>query len=124
MIFSLQEEFEFRLPQKTLIYGGDITETKCLGRWPAEFHVASEGFTDDYFRPANFVLFNENKFAVIYLEGNSTDIYTRLDNGEFLNSSGDGGVTTNTETSAGDDGGVTGRAENDQQVVISVFSHL
>ena len=79
MIVSLQEEFEFRLPQNTKIYGGDITETKCLGRWPAEAHIAYDGFTNDSFIPANFVLFNEDQFAVMFLELNSTALYTRLE---------------------------------------------
>ena len=80
MIYCLQEELEFQLPPKTEIYGGgDITPTKCLGRWPAKVHVAGEGFTNDSFIPANFVLFNENKFAVMFLELNSTAIYTRME---------------------------------------------
>ena len=79
MFFSLQEEFEFRLPQKTRIFGGDITETKCLGRWPAELHTALKGFTGDYFFPANFVLLNENQFAVIFLQEDRTFTYTRLE---------------------------------------------
>ena len=79
MIFSLQEEFEFRLPQTTKIYGGDITETKCLGRWPAEVHLAYDGFTNASFEPANFVLFNENQFAVIFLQEDRTFTYTRLE---------------------------------------------
>ena len=126
MIFSLQEELDLRLPPKTEILGGDITETKCLGRWPAEHHTASEGFTDASFWPANFVLLNENKFAVIDLKYNRTFTYTRLETEGVLNSVGDGDdeVTTNSETSAGEDVGATARAENDQQVVISFHSHL
>ena len=59
--------------------GEEIAETKCLGRWPAVAHVAYDGFTDDSFIPANFVLFNEDKFAVMFLELNSTAIYTRME---------------------------------------------
>ena len=59
--------------------GEEITETRCLGRWPAEAHVAHHGFTNDSFIPASFVLFNENKFAVMFLELNSTAIYTRME---------------------------------------------
>ena len=82
MIFCLQEEFEFRLPAKTEIFGEDITETKCLGRWPAEVHTAFDGFTNDSFIQANFVLFNENQFAVMFLELNCTFIYTRFETDE------------------------------------------
>ena len=74
-----QGEFKFRLPQYTDMDGEEITETRCLGRWPAEAHVAHHGFTNDSFIPANFVLFNENKFAVMFLELNSTAIYTRME---------------------------------------------
>ena len=42
-------------------------------------HAAGPGFTDDSFIPANFVLFNENKFAVMFLDLNSTAIYTRME---------------------------------------------
>ena len=59
--------------------GEDMTETRCLGRWPAEAHVAAHWFTDDSFIPANFVLFNEDQFAVMFLELNSTAIYTRME---------------------------------------------
>ena len=79
IISCFQEDFEFRLPPKTEIAGEDITETRCLGRWPAEGHIAHQGFTDDSFIPANFVLFNQDQFAVMFLELNSTAIYTRME---------------------------------------------
>ena len=96
----------------------------CLGRWPAEYHVAFEGFIDASFEPANFALLNENHFAVMYCNANTTINYTRLETEEIVNLAGDGEVTTNTETSAGDDVGATVEAEKDQQVVFSVFSHF
>ena len=80
MIFYLQEEFEFppQLPPQTEIDGNDTTPTNCLGRWPAEVHVACYGFTNDSFIPANFVLLNEDQFAVILPGRNSTYLYNRL----------------------------------------------
>ena len=59
--------------------GDEITETRCLGRWPAEAHIATDGFTDDSFIPASFVLFNQDQFAVMFLGLNSTAIYTRME---------------------------------------------
>ena len=95
MIFCLQEELEFQLPPRTEISGGgDITSTKCLGRWPAKVHVAGEGFPDDSFIPANFVLLNNNQFAVMIIQLNSAQIYTRLETEEICNP-----ATADTENS-------------------------
>ena len=116
MIFCLQEEFEFRLTPKTKTFGEDITETKCLGRWLAEGHVAYEGFIEDEFILTNFVLFNENQFAVMFLGQNITKIYTRLEMEEIGNLVGDDEVPINNGTSAGDDAGAMARAEEGQQV--------
>lgn len=74
-----QRDFQFRLPPYTDMEGEELTETRCQGRWPAEGHIAHHGFTDDSFIPANFVLFNQDQFAVMFLELNSTAIYTRME---------------------------------------------
>ena len=74
-----QGDFQFRLPPYTDMDGEEIAETRCLGRWPAEAHVAYGGFTNDSFIPASFVLFNEDQFAVMFLGLNSTAIYTRME---------------------------------------------
>ena len=47
-------------------------------KWKFSENVAYDGFTNDSFIPANFVLFNEDQFAVMFLELNSTAIYTRM----------------------------------------------
>ena len=73
-----ESEDTLRLPPYMEVEA-DIPTAGCLGRWPAEAHVASFGFNDDSFIPANFILFNQDQFAVIFLELYSLSVYTRME---------------------------------------------
>lgn len=55
-------------------------EGQYLGRWIAEGHIADDGFTNDSFVPANFILFDEDEFAVsILLWSGHVRVFKRIE---------------------------------------------
>jgi hypothetical protein len=40
--------------------------------------IAGAGYTDPEMIPGNFIMFNENLFAVLFLELNSLSLYVRV----------------------------------------------
>eukprot|EP00092_Neocalanus_flemingeri_P002821 GFUD01003019.1.p1 GENE.GFUD01003019.1~~GFUD01003019.1.p1 ORF type:complete len:392 (-),score=91.25 GFUD01003019.1:223-1398(-) len=52
--------------------------TQCRGRWAAEAQIASQMFQDPQFIQANFVLFSEDEFAVMFLDLNSISTFHRV----------------------------------------------
>jgi len=57
-----------------------IKKTQCVGRWAAEAQIASHMFQDPQMIEANFVLFNEDEFAVMFLDLNTISMFHRLKN--------------------------------------------
>jgi len=57
-----------------------IKWTTCKGRWPAEAQIASHMFQDPQLIEANFVLFSEDEFAVMFLDLNSVSLFHRVKN--------------------------------------------
>ena len=59
---------------------GDLPRgrSQYLGRWIAEGHIAGHDFTNDSFIPANFVLINEDKFGVAFLEFHDMMVFSRI----------------------------------------------
>jgi len=57
-----------------------IDRKKCLGRWPAEAQVAAHMFQDPHFIPANFILFDEDEFAVMFLDIFCISLFRRVHN--------------------------------------------
>jgi len=52
--------------------------TQCKGRWAAEAQIASHMFQDPQFIQANFVLFSEDEFAVMFLDLNCVSVFHRV----------------------------------------------
>jgi len=52
--------------------------THCAGRWKCRCQIAGVGFINEETIPGNFIIFNENLFAVIFLELNSLSLYSRV----------------------------------------------
>jgi len=55
-----------------------IRWTTCKGRWAAEAQIASHMFQDPQLIEANFVLFSEDEFAVMFLDLNSVSMFHRV----------------------------------------------
>jgi len=55
-----------------------IRWTSCKGRWAAEAQIASHMFQDPQLIEANFVLFSEDEFAVMFLDLNSVSMFHRV----------------------------------------------
>jgi len=78
---SYQEglKLNFRLPEHC--HGAENfpeSLTHCKGRWSCKCQIAGNGFTDPEMIPGNFIMFNENLFAVLFLELNSLSMYVRV----------------------------------------------
>jgi len=57
-----------------------IRWTTCKGRWAAEAQIASHMFQDPQLIEANFILFSEDEFAVMFLDLNSVSLFHRVKN--------------------------------------------
>lgn len=57
-----------------------IKWTTCKGRWAAEAQIASHMFQDPQLIEANFVLFSDDEFAVMFLDLNSISLFHRVKN--------------------------------------------
>ena len=57
-----------------------IRWTTCKGRWLAEAQIASHMFQDPQLIEANFILFSEDEFAVMFLDLNSVSLFHRVKN--------------------------------------------
>jgi len=55
-----------------------IRWTSCKGRWAAEAQIASHMFQDPQMIEANFVLFSQDEFAVMFLDLNSVSLFHRV----------------------------------------------
>ena len=80
---SAEEEYKFHMPQDMFEMDDDerslLQKKTCLGRWAAEAQVAGHGFTHPSFIPANFILFSEDEFAVMFLDLlDVTAVYHRI----------------------------------------------
>jgi len=51
----------------------------CMGRWSCECQIAGNGYTNPEMILGNFILFNENLFAVLFLDLNSLSLYRRVE---------------------------------------------
>ena len=54
--------------------------TQCKGRWAAKAQIASHMFQDPQFIQANFVLFSQDVFAVMFLDLNTIAMFQRVKN--------------------------------------------
>jgi len=52
--------------------------THCVGRWKCRCQIAGVGFINEEMIPGNFIIFNENLFAVLFLELNSLSLYSKV----------------------------------------------
>merc|ERR1712059_64263 len=57
--------------------GNHVGWKSCKGRWAAEAQIAAEMFQNPKFISAQFVLFSEDEFAVLFLELNSLSLFHR-----------------------------------------------
>ena len=81
LMFSFEElKFPLQLPDYMYLRG-DLPRSRSqyLGTWTAEGHIAEHGFTNDSFIPANFVLINEDKFGVAFLEFHDMMVFSRIE---------------------------------------------
>ena len=69
--------YDFQIPP-SMYCEGDITWDKCRGRWLGEAQVAGSNYHHPSFIPANFILFNEDEFAVMFLGLNCISMYKRV----------------------------------------------
>ena len=67
--FEVPESMNERIP---------IPWSKCLGRWVGEAQIAAHMFVDSSFIPANFILFSEDEFAVMFLDLNCISLFCRV----------------------------------------------
>ena len=67
--FLVPESMNVRVP---------IPWDKCLGRWVGEAQIAAHMFVDSSFIPANFILFSEDEFAVMFLDLNCISMFHRV----------------------------------------------
>ena len=67
--FLVPENMNVRVP---------IPWSKCLGRWVGEAQIAAHMFVDSSFIPANFLLFSEDEFAVMFLDLNCISMFYRV----------------------------------------------
>ena len=67
--FLVPESMNVRVP---------IPWNKCLGRWVGEAQIAAHMFVDSSFIPANFILFSEDEFAVMFLDLNCISMFHRV----------------------------------------------
>ena len=76
------EEYKFQIPEDMFEMDDDeqslLQKKTCQGRWAAEAQVAGHHFTGPTFISANFILFSENEFAVMFLDLQSTSVYHRV----------------------------------------------
>lgn len=63
---------------KDMIERVPIRWTTCKGRWAAEAQIASHMFQDPQLIEANFVLFSEDEFAVMFLDLNCVSMFHRV----------------------------------------------
>eukprot|EP00092_Neocalanus_flemingeri_P001842 GFUD01001963.1.p1 GENE.GFUD01001963.1~~GFUD01001963.1.p1 ORF type:complete len:429 (+),score=77.61 GFUD01001963.1:49-1335(+) len=52
--------------------------THCKGRWSCKCQIAGNGFNDPQMIPGNFIMFDDDLFAVLFLELNSLSMYIRV----------------------------------------------
>ena len=67
--FLVPESMNERIP---------IPHRKCLGRWVGEAQIAAHMFVDSSFIPANFILFSQDEFAVMFLDLNCISMFYRV----------------------------------------------
>ena len=75
--FENDLHYDFIVPH-SMYMEGDFTKDKCLGRWLGEAQIASTNYQNPSFIPAHFILFNENEFAVMFLELYLVSMYHRV----------------------------------------------
>jgi len=68
---------DFRVPLD-MVEKTPVKRTNCKGRWAAEAQIASHMFQDPQFIQANFILFTEDEFAVMFLDINSISMFHRV----------------------------------------------
>jgi len=71
------KKYDFLIPEE-MLERDKISWRTCLGRWVAEAHIAGDMFVDDQFIPANFILFNQDQFAVMFLDLNCITLFNRV----------------------------------------------
>ena len=74
---SAGKKYDFLIPEE-MLERDKISWRSCQGRWVAEAHIAGDMFVDDQFIPANFILFNQDQFAVMFLDLNCITLFNRV----------------------------------------------
>ena len=69
--------YDFAVPNAMYMVG-DLKHNKCLGRWFGEAQIASTNYQNPSFIPCNFILFNEDEFAVMFLGIHVMAMYHRV----------------------------------------------
>jgi len=68
---------DFQVPME-MVQRVPIRWSTCKGRWAAEAQIASHMFQDPQLIEANFVLFSQDEFAVMFLDLNSVTLFHRV----------------------------------------------
>ena len=71
------DTYDFRVPE-SMVERIPIPFEKCLGRWVGEAQIAAHMFVDSSFIPANFILFSQDEFAVMFLDLNCISMFYRV----------------------------------------------